>query len=73
MHWPVALYRRPWKKKHPQTKCNLSTVDWECDDDWRFDVSLESTWAQMEELVYLGMTRSIGVSNFNVNRFVLNL
>jgi len=67
MHWPVALYRRPWKAKHPQTKCNFSTVDWECDDEWRFDVSLESTWAQMEALVYSGRTRSIGVSNFNVN------
>ena len=56
IHWPVAL-------KHgvvfPESASDLVSLD---------DVPIAETWGAMEKLVDAGLTRSIGVSNFSVNR-----
>lgn len=53
MHWPIA---HRLGKTMPKTADDMVSLD---------ELPLESTWAAMEKLVDAGLTRSIGVSNFN--------
>lgn len=55
MHWPMAM--QPSEKLVPTDADGNVLVDNETD--------YVDTWKQMEELVRLGLARSIGISNFN--------
>ncbi len=54
MHWPIAF-----KPGHEQSRTieDLATLD---------EIPLEVTWKKMYELVEAGLTKHIGVSNFNI-------
>jgi len=58
MHWPVAQRRGVAMATTPADLFSLEQVP------------LASTWAAMEELVAAGLTRHIGVSNFNLAKLV---
>lgn len=54
IHWPVALKKGT---QLPQSPSDFVSLD---------EVPITETWAAMEELVDDGLTRHIGVSNFNI-------
>lgn len=54
VHWPVAL--RPGVQR-PESPDDFLSLD---------DVPLESTWGAMASLPETGLTRQVGVSNFNL-------
>ena len=56
IHWPVALRPGVLRPEKPEDFVSLS----EC--------PLEETWGAMAELPGTGLTRQIGVSNFNANK-----
>ena len=65
IHWPVAFHyvpidptERGWKNEDIDDSGNGSKID--------DSVSIHETWRQMEEMVDMGLVRSIGVSNFPV-------
>ena len=58
MHWPVAQRRGVAMATTPADLLSLEQVP------------LASTWAAMEELVAAGLTRHIGVSNFNLAKLI---
>lgn len=55
VHWPMGL--QPGEALVPRDAEGVAIVDQETD--------LADTWKEMEKLVELGLTKSIGVSNFN--------
>jgi len=55
VHWPMGL--QPGEELVPRDANGKAIVDNETD--------LADTWKEMEKLVELGLTKSIGVSNFN--------
>jgi len=57
IHWPMAL-KEDQGTKFPTDPKNKDLA-------WYSDVSIAETWKEMEKCVELGLTRSIGVSNFN--------
>jgi aldehyde reductase len=57
MHWPMALKPTDDDDLFPKDAQGNFLVDNEVD--------FVDTWKQMEELVRLGLTKSIGISNFN--------
>ncbi|XP_065211412.1 aldo-keto reductase family 1 member B1-like [Planococcus citri] len=61
IHWPFA--------------CKPAANEYELLDFQEDDVRLEDTWKAMEELVRLGLTKSIGLSNFNSSQVqrILNI
>ena len=61
IHWPFAFKQKPGDRLESQNDSNgFPILD--------KDVTLEDTWRQMETLVEKGLARSIGVSNFNIER-----
>lgn len=54
IHWPISF--KPGKPEFPPEKENLMPMDF------------KSVWADMEECQRLGLTKSIGVSNFSVKK-----
>ncbi|XP_058105693.1 non-functional NADPH-dependent codeinone reductase 2-like [Magnolia sinica] len=54
VHWPVSL--KPGDFKYPPEKVDLLPMDF------------KSTWEAMEECQMLGLTKSIGVSNFSCKK-----
>ena len=54
IHWPISF--KPGKSEFPPEKENLMAMDFKC------------VWADMEECQRLGLTKSIGVSNFSVKK-----
>ena len=61
VHWPFAFKQKPGDRLESQNNSNGFPI-------LNKDVTLEDTWRQMEELVEKGLVRSIGVSNFNIER-----
>jgi diketogulonate reductase-like aldo/keto reductase len=58
IHWPIALIHSGPKDFFPKTE------EGHFSEDFSFDVFTDS-WKGMENMVDLGLTKSIGVSNFN--------
>ncbi|XP_058078328.1 non-functional NADPH-dependent codeinone reductase 2-like [Magnolia sinica] len=56
IHWPVSL--KPGKRGFPINKDDLLPID------------LKSVWESMEECQKLGLTKSIGVSNFSSKKLL---
>ncbi|XP_058079519.1 non-functional NADPH-dependent codeinone reductase 2-like isoform X2 [Magnolia sinica] len=54
IHWPVSM--KPGEYKFPSDKGDIVPMDF------------KSTWAAMEECQRVGLTRSIGVSNFSCKK-----
>ncbi|XP_058079468.1 non-functional NADPH-dependent codeinone reductase 2-like [Magnolia sinica] len=54
IHWPVSM--KPGEYKFPSDKGDMMPMDF------------KSTWAAMEECQRVGLTRSIGVSNFSCKK-----
>lgn len=59
IHFPVPT-------KHTGVGKMVSVLDSEGVLDIRTDISLQDTWRSMEELVSMGLVRSIGISNFSL-------
>jgi len=55
IHWPISF----------QPKEELIPKDAEGNLLYANEIDLADTWAKMEECVRLGLTKSIGISNFN--------
>lgn len=63
VHWPLA-YKRDSVMAAPVTE----GLNWFCepvDSSEEDSIPIEETWKAMEQCVKLGLTRSIGLSNFN--------
>ena len=58
IHWPVALIHISLQDNFPKTNEGYFA------EDLGIDVSTES-WSGVEKMIDLGLTKSIGVSNFN--------
>ena len=61
VHWPFAFKPKPGERLDSQRDSKNFPI-------LNQNVTLEDTWKQMEKLVEKGLTRSIGVSNFNIER-----
>lgn len=59
VHFPVAI-------KHTGVGTTASTLDKDGMLEIDTTISLETTWHAMEELVSMGLVRSIGISNYDV-------
>ena len=55
IHWPIAM--QAGEEPHPKDKDGNPLID--------DSIDFIDTWKAMEECVHLGLTKSIGVSNFN--------
>lgn len=54
IHWPISS--KPGRYEYPMPKEELQAMDY------------KSVWAAMEECQRLGLTKSIGVSNFSCKK-----
>ena len=74
--------RRPWKSsENSLERLKLSYVDlyldhWPCGKDYTGqnkipNVSVKELWTNFEKLVEQGLTKSIGVSNYNVQNVLI--
>ncbi len=62
IHWPTGFYEDKDSNSYPKYK-NESIIP----RTWQKDAYLE-TWKGLEDAVKLGLTKSIGVSNFNIRQ-----
>lgn len=62
VHWPTH-----WKKDDADED-ELMPLDAECKVALNASVTIPQLWAEMEKLVELGLTKSIGVSNFSAEQ-----
>ncbi|XP_021738741.1 NADP-dependent D-sorbitol-6-phosphate dehydrogenase-like [Chenopodium quinoa] len=62
----LYLVHLPLATKHTGAITFASVLDEDGVLDIDTTISLETTWHAMEDLVYAGLTRSIGISNYNI-------